>query len=463
MPQDHQERVKLAAQVAQEIHDRVVRQDSELQALSTDTAFDAFWKPIEKKMRRDEVEADIPERKAKEKAEFVKKRFDNFVKEEGGRDTIAVGISDDGRTVSIAGNVKRRYDGRRGTKSAFMADSGPGDFGLRKELHEGIIKEVIGQHPQFSKSVVQVVEPTVTPTSARENAGQHAEMQLIAHSHRPGSKGIVPVIGVSKPPCERCREELNNAPTLAHPTAGGLSTEKVQNWQPGHDHETGEVHVKSGIELAPTTDPESIKWGRTAKPFKYSEYGTKVVKTQGGVATKISTAKTFTTTHVPSSKLGSVPHVFRAAGGKPRAVGGIGAMIESVIENHDRDAFADATGTPVADVGTYQTRSTVGAYARAMTVEARAGVSVLEVGARGPNAAIGAHAGPSGLMVYGKAELVRAEASAGGAVVGVGLDVNTGASIGPDGVDASVLGFGFSIGPRVAVRIPIADVSCVVM
>lgn len=145
------------------------------------------------------------------------------------------------------------------------------------------------------------------------------------------------------------------------------------------------------------------------------------MKTQGGVATRISKTKTFTTTHVPSSKLRSVPHVFRAAGGKSRAVGGIGAIIASGIENHDRDAFADATGTPVTGVGTYETRSTVGVYARAMTVEACGGWSILEAGSRGPNAAIGVHAGPSGLIVYGKAELVRAEASAGGVVAGMGV------------------------------------------
>ena len=60
-------------------------------------------------------------------------------------------------------------------------------------------------------------------------------------------------------------------------------------------------------------------------------------------------------------------------------------------------------------------------------------------------------------------ELARAEAAAGPIKAGVGLSANTGASIGPDGVEASVLGFGASLGPQISVRTPVADASCVLM
>lgn len=141
----------------------------------------------------------------------------------------------------------------------------------------------------------------------------------------------------------------------------------------------------------------------------------------------------------------------------------IGVVIENLIENCDRAAFATASDMPSADSGTYQTRSTAGIYTRATTMEARAGVSVLEAAALGPNAGAGLHAGPSGLTAYAKAEAVRAEVSAAGLTVGVGLGVNSGLSLGVDGLEVAVLGFGFSVGPRMAVKLPIADVSCIVM
>lgn len=150
-------------------------------------------------------------------------------------------------------------------------------------------------------------------------------------------------------------------------------------------------------------------------------------------------------------------------GGKKLVVsGGVGAMVECIIDNADREGFADATNIPAAEAGTYQTRSTVGIYARATTFEAKTGISILEAVAMGPNAVAGLHAGPSGVAAYAKAELVRAEASAAGFVIGGGVNVNTGASIGPDGAEISLLGFGVSVGPRMSLKTPIVDVSCII-
>ena len=62
---------------------------------------------------------------------------------------------------------------------------------------------------------------------------------------------------------------------------------------------------------------------------------------------------------------------------------------------------------------------------------------------------MGAHVG---------AEVCRAEAGAAGVTVGVGLQANTGVSIGPTGISADFLGFGFSIGAKTRVSLPFFDI-----
>lgn len=41
--------------------------------------------------------------------------------------------------------------------------------------------------------------------------------------------------------------------------------------------------------------------------------------------------------------------------------------------------------------------------------------------------------------------------------------MSTGASIGIDGLDVSVAGFGVSIGPRMAIKLPILEITCTIM
>lgn len=55
------------------------------------------------------------------------------------------------------------------------------------------------------------------------------------------------------------------------------------------------------------------------------------------------------------------------------------------------------------------------------------------------------------------ASLVRAEGHFGPVTVGTGLNFDCSASIGLNGIEASVLGTGISIGPKIAIKTPVAD------
>lgn len=57
------------------------------------------------------------------------------------------------------------------------------------------------------------------------------------------------------------------------------------------------------------------------------------------------------------------------------------------------------------------------------------------------------------------ASLVRAEGHLGPLKVGTGLQCDCNASIGVNGVEACVLGTGFSLGPKVAIKTPFVDLS----
>uniref|UniRef100_A0A671U8X5 Uncharacterized protein n=1 Tax=Sparus aurata TaxID=8175 RepID=A0A671U8X5_SPAAU len=76
----------------------------------------------------------------------------------------------------------------------------------------------------------------------------------------------------------------------------------------------------------------------------------------------------------------------------------------------------------------------------------------LSAEARGPSA--GMDIGltlESGARVMVKAELASASVSAGPVKATVGLSTDTGIGIGPPGIEAKVLGTGFTIGPELAV------------
>ena len=73
-------------------------------------------------------------------------------------------------------------------------------------------------------------------------------------------------------------------------------------------------------------------------------------------------------------------------------------------------------------------------------------------------------AGPLSIGAGASATIARAEANVGPLGVGVGLSFDTGASVSlVDGAKLDVLGFGFSLGPKLSIKTPIADISCCVM
>lgn len=63
------------------------------------------------------------------------------------------------------------------------------------------------------------------------------------------------------------------------------------------------------------------------------------------------------------------------------------------------------------------------------------------------------------ISVGANASLVRLDGNLGPIQAGIGLNVDTHASIGANGISASVLGVGFSIGARWALQTPFFDVS----
>ena len=141
---------------------------------------------------------------------------------------------------------------------------------------------------------------------------------------------------------------------------------------------------------------------------------------------------------------------------KPRATaGGVLDMIDTI----DREPDANA-GTIDAYAGSYETRTGKGVIARAVVAEASAHAGPCSASAEALTATAGASYNASGVKAYANATLARAEASAGPLGVGTGLSLDTGASVGVDGVGASVAGFGFNIGPKMQIKTPIVDVEC---
>ncbi len=104
-----------------------------------------------------------------------------------------------------------------------------------------------------------------------------------------------------------------------------------------------------------------------------------------------------------------------------------------------------------------------GVYAEAGVGRAHAEYSVFEAEAKGPNASAGAEASLVGVGAMARAEIASASAKAGPVGVKVGLGFDTGVSAGLGGVEAKVLGTGFSIGKKNSVSVLGNEASCSVM
>ena len=134
-----------------------------------------------------------------------------------------------------------------------------------------------------------------------------------------------------------------------------------------------------------------------------------------------------------------------------------------IIEDIDKGPWAQA-GTLNASAGKYEKSRTrrVGYRASASLAEANASASIFRASASVCSASAYVEGG-SHYSAGANASVARAEASAGPVRVGVGLNINTGVSVGMDGVHASFLGFGFNAGPRLSIQSPLADASCTIL
>lgn len=99
------------------------------------------------------------------------------------------------------------------------------------------------------------------------------------------------------------------------------------------------------------------------------------------------------------------------------------------------------------------------AYAGASVAEFKTGCGdLVGFGASALSASAHAEYGLNN-SVGANVSLVRAQGNVGPAHVGVGLNFDTNASIGVNGVGASFLGMGFHLGPRLQIKTPFFDFS----
>lgn len=103
------------------------------------------------------------------------------------------------------------------------------------------------------------------------------------------------------------------------------------------------------------------------------------------------------------------------------------------------------------------------AYAEAGVGRAGAEFSIFEAQAKGPNVSAGAEAGLVGVNAIVRAEVGSVSASAGPIKAKLGLGVDTGLSLGVDGLELKVLGTGVTVGSTTtSVSLLGSEVSCVV-
>ena len=140
---------------------------------------------------------------------------------------------------------------------------------------------------------------------------------------------------------------------------------------------------------------------------------------------------------------------------------GAGASLDGaidMIDTFDRPPAAEANAT-YARAGKYahfsnkpgQRIPKAGLYAGAGVGEASAEFSIFSASAKGPHAEAGLHASVKQVGAMATAGLGTASANAGPLEAKVGLALDTGASIGLDGVSGKVLGCGFSLGPTTSI------------
>lgn len=142
---------------------------------------------------------------------------------------------------------------------------------------------------------------------------------------------------------------------------------------------------------------------------------------------------------------------------------GAAGLVE-MIDTYDREGKAYASGDfyKVADIFADgcvdkpgKRLPKAGMYASAGVGHAGAQWSIFEAEAKGPNvaAAMGATTASLSAKAFVRAELASASASAGPLKAKVGLSAETGIEVGVTGLEAKLLGTGFSIGRKMSVSL----------
>jgi hypothetical protein len=372
-------------------------------------------------------------------------------------DTVAMFVRKDGSEVLVVGNIKTRTEvGRSLANMQYESDS----FGWSHADKRSVV-EAVRSKPEFRHAKVKIIDAIATAATPQENARRHAEMQFLSHCRQSNINHSQYVGGISKPACTSCDAGLSNQ-------IRGLS-DGIMKDSKGVDRISDNLDAYSGRKLqrysvkddawvepdsvGPTHTVASSKKRIIHNVHKDNYYSAKPELTKPNIrkATITHPVETFGR-QTPKSIHKSVKKMTRAHGL-------VGNLIESIVEHHDRPKYAEAETLIHIEPHTYQGRCTVGAAASLHTARAQAGESVAHASAEGPNLSCGAHAGPSGVAAYANAELCRAEVGVAGLNAGVGLSAKTGVAIGPAGLSVDILGFGFSIGPKLRLAVPIADVS----
>ncbi|KAI1087088.1 hypothetical protein F5B19DRAFT_91515 [Rostrohypoxylon terebratum] len=120
-------------------------------------------------------------------------------------DTVAVGISQNGKHIVVAANIKKRTEQgiRKPAKGVFNKD----EFGLHDRRHDEAIRRAFPTFPHTRGCIISVLMPKDQPQSKEQNAHLHAEMQIVNFMRNREMK--IGVIGISKVACANCKEILD--------------------------------------------------------------------------------------------------------------------------------------------------------------------------------------------------------------------------------------------------------------
>jgi hypothetical protein len=374
-------------------------------------------------------------------------------------DTVAMFSRKDGSEVLVVGNVKTRTDTAKDPGKIKYASDG---YGWSRADKKAVV-DTIRNTPEFRNARIKIIDAVDKATDAQQNAVRHAEMQFISHCKQAKLNHMEYVGGISKPTCIACDRVLS-------PNIRALGD--------------GIVKDKAGLDRTPDRQARDTYSMRKPSRYAVKEQDWKEPSSVGPTHEVISSKKTVTH-NVTKDKFYSAkpeltkPNIRKATLANPgetlarqtpksihknmrkhiNARGSLGSAIENIVENYDRPAHAEAKTLIHNKPSVYNTRSTLGAQASLHTARALAHSSVAHACAEGPNLSTGAHLGPSGASAYANAELCRAEAGVPGITAGVGLTAKTGISVGPAGLSLDILGFGFTLGPRMRVATPFADLA----